>query len=509
MRFIIGFLSFVDAVITVVASIFGLTPCNPQPEPTPEPTRELAYRELSESVNEYYINVDTTLRGEEFKSNLNTTISNGYVKKSYADAYKILAEADEDPFDSNKIICNYTGLSILKNLNTTKAWNREHTFPKSHGFNDQKFEAYSDCHHLMATGNLINSKRGNKDFDEVTADKFEDRYGNKWTNTIFEPRDEIKGDVARMIFYMTVRYNDDVLNLNLAEQGIDKETTMGCLSTLIKWHYQDPVSDKEIKRNEVVYSYQNNRNPFIDHPEWVNFLYETTDYVNETVDSAKVFNVIDKIDSLPATVTLENQEEINNIYSLVNELNNQERLYVNNYSKLTEANTLVKYLSNNRSLSDYSIYLDFACASVTDAEGKTGTSYMKNTTIVVNDYAWKASEAAFLEAATRIGTNGKKEVTSSSLSEFGVAVKGSYMTSEFSVVNMTQIDLDIAGGSSNYKLYVFGKTSDGYTKLFEEKYKEDLFEVKLDEAFSGQIVVAIGNANNAKMIINSIGIKTK
>ena len=362
----------------------------------------------------------------------------------------------------------------------------------------------------MATGNLINSKRGNKDFNEVTDDKYEeDRYGNKWTNTIFEPRDEIKGDVARMIFYMTVRYNDDVLNLNLAEQGIDKETTMGCLSTLIKWHYQDPVSDKEIKRNEVVYSYQNNRNPFIDHPEWVNFLYETTDYVNETVDSAKVFNVIDKIDSLPATVTLENQEEINNIYSLVNELNNQERLYVNNYSKLTEANTLVKYLSNNRSLSDYSIYLDFACASVTDQEGKTGTSYMKNTTILVNDYKFSASEAAFLEAATRIGTNGKKEVTSSSLSEFGVDVKGSYMTSEFSVVNMTQIDLDIAGGSSNYKLYVFGKTEDGYTKLFEEKYKEDLFEVKLDEAFSGQIVIAIGNANNAKMIINSIGIKTK
>jgi len=95
------------------------------------------------------------------------------------------------------------------------------------------------------------------------------------TSLTWEPPDLTKGDVARAIFYMAVRYTGDVTNephllltdsTNLIVSG---STYMGRYTTLLKWHFQDPVSPEEHLRNEIAYSYQTNRNPFIDHPEWV------------------------------------------------------------------------------------------------------------------------------------------------------------------------------------------------------------------------------------------------
>ena len=96
----------------------------------------------------------------------------------------------------------------------------------------------------------------------------------KYDSDSWEPRDSVKGDIARMLFYMAVRYEGDngEIDLELNEKvNNNKDPYMGKLSVLLKWNEQDPVDDLERKRNEVIFTkYQHNRNPFIDHPEWVN-----------------------------------------------------------------------------------------------------------------------------------------------------------------------------------------------------------------------------------------------
>lgn len=230
------------------------------------------------------------------------TESKHTTKGSYDKAWTILKEADEDPNNSNNVICLYTGLSLPNSdrdgsSSSSIVWNREHVWPKSLGFSNKSYPAHNDCHHLHATEKVINSTRGNKNFGEVSNPKNTDSYGNKWDSLYFEPRDEVKGDVARSIFYMVIRYDGDVCNdCKLDLQIIDGAAELrhstdnvvgkiGDLKTLLKWHYEDPVSEAEKKRNEVVYSYQGNRNPFIDHEEFVSYLY--TSLVSEYTDISK------------------------------------------------------------------------------------------------------------------------------------------------------------------------------------------------------------------------------
>jgi len=248
----------------------------------------------------------SALNGEldvNFKTKLHTlTESKHKTRGSYDKAWTVLESADEDPNNSNNIICFYTGQSIPKADKVNKGagsikWNREHVWPKSLGFSSSGAAAHNDCHHLHATEERINNSRSNKDFKEVNSPTDIDSFGNKWITDYFEPRDEVKGDVARSIFYMVVRYDGDKCNeceLDLeivdgrADRSIianNKVGRIGDLNTLLKWHYEDPVSEAEKKRNEVVFSYQGNRNPFIDHEEFVSYLY--TSLVSEYTDISK------------------------------------------------------------------------------------------------------------------------------------------------------------------------------------------------------------------------------
>ncbi len=220
-----------------------------------------------------------------FKQTLNALISSNLKSSSYSNVWTILRVADEDPNNSSNIICFYTGQSIPKanqdgSSSANVVWNREHVWAKSHGFgSDSSNYAYYDCHHLHATEKNINSTRGNLPFDDVTSGSL-DSYGNSWSSLAFEPRDEVKGDVARSLFYMVVRYDDATLDLELEDlltSTFSKEPTLGKLSTLLKWAKEDPVSAEEMARNEIVYQYQGNRNPFIDHPEWIDLLYPSSE----------------------------------------------------------------------------------------------------------------------------------------------------------------------------------------------------------------------------------------
>ena len=162
-------------------------------------------------------------------------------------------------------------------------YNREHSFPQS-WFADAS-PMVSDMHHIFPTDGKVNGMRNNYPYGEVNAPTYTSQIGGKlgpsvtagYTGIVFEPVDEYKGDVARAQFYMATRYNSAIASW--IANGNSNDILAGnaypvfdawFLNLLIKWHNQDPPSVKEINRNNAIYSYQGNRNPYIDSPQFVN-----------------------------------------------------------------------------------------------------------------------------------------------------------------------------------------------------------------------------------------------
>jgi len=148
----------------------------------------------------------------------------------------------------------------------------------------------SDGHHLFATDGYVNSKRSNWPYGEVGVASYTSNNGSKlgqaanglgYSGEIFEPIDEFKGDFARAYFYMATRYENVIgnweNNSTSADAVLDGTSTVvfepWVLAMLKDWHKNDPVSVKEVNRNQKVYEFQGNRNPFIDHPEFVTYIW--------------------------------------------------------------------------------------------------------------------------------------------------------------------------------------------------------------------------------------------
>ncbi|MFJ4717031.1 endonuclease I family protein [Streptomyces sp. NPDC088785] len=211
--------------------------------------------------------------GASLKSSLHTIISS-QTKISYSAVWNALKVTDQDPNNSNNVILLYSGVSRAKTLNGGDLgdWNREHTWAKSHGDFGEVTGPGTDLHHLRPADVQVNSVRGNKDFDDGGS-AVSGGGGSLTDSDSFEPRDADKGDVARMILYMAVRYDggDGFADLEPNEKVNNGSAAfMGKLSVLKQWSQEDPPSAFEEKRNQVIYdTYQHNRNPFIDHPEWV------------------------------------------------------------------------------------------------------------------------------------------------------------------------------------------------------------------------------------------------
>lgn len=242
------------------------------------------------TTNHYYIRANGK-EGDSLKKALNIIISEDHKKLTYKKAYNALEYTDEDPDNTENIILFYTGRSQNKKLrsqfDSKQGWNREHVWPKSKGFKTTSANyAYTDLHHLRPTDTTVNSSRGNKDFDNGGT-KHKEARGTFADSDSWEPRDEVKGDIARMMFYMAVRYEAlgnkyDDYDLELtntvnteSNSKMDFDGRLGKLSTLLKWHDSDPVDEWELRRHERVYEVQGNRNPFIDNPEWTDFIWKT------------------------------------------------------------------------------------------------------------------------------------------------------------------------------------------------------------------------------------------
>lgn len=159
-------------------------------------------------------------------------------------------------------------------------WNREHTWPQS-WFN-QHSTPRSDLFHVYPTDGYVNGQRANYPYGEVNNPTYTSGNGSKlgpcvtagYSGKVFEPIDEYKGDIARSYFYMSVRYSTE--DDNWGSSGMTNKSTIlpWAMDMLLRWSDADPVSQKEIDRNNTVYGYQNNRNPFIDHPEYARMIWD-------------------------------------------------------------------------------------------------------------------------------------------------------------------------------------------------------------------------------------------
>lgn len=153
-------------------------------------------------------------------------------------------------------------------------YNREHSWPKS-WFNDHS-PMNSDLFHIVPTDGYVNNRRSNYALGEVGSASWTSTNGSKLGNcstpgfsgTCFEPIDEYKGDFARMMFYMSVRYYTEDGNWSTSNMTNKSTILPWAMTMLLRWHQDDPVSQKEIDRNNAIYNFQHNRNPFIDRPEF-------------------------------------------------------------------------------------------------------------------------------------------------------------------------------------------------------------------------------------------------
>ena len=161
-------------------------------------------------------------------------------------------------------------------------YNREHSWPQS--WCNSQTTPSCDLHHIFPTDGWVNMKRGSNPFGEVQSASWTSQNGSKlgicksslgYSGTVFEPIDAYKGDFARALMYMSVRYYGEDNNWGSSDMTNKSEILPWAIAMLMDWNEQDPVSQKEIDRNNAIYAdYQHNRNPFVDHPEYARMIWD-------------------------------------------------------------------------------------------------------------------------------------------------------------------------------------------------------------------------------------------
>lgn len=246
-----GFNNTVAGNITVTVSFLGL-----------ETTIPVTILDVDTNLNitmTYYLSAQG-MTGTVLFDELHDIINTGFAGVDYGTARYALAYTDVDPNNSSKLILLYLGTSVAGAWDGGTTWNREHIFPQSllgEAAENSTVNMASDLQNLKPSDPVVNSSRGNKIFNDYTdAD-------------CFEPRDEVKGDIARILLYMMTMYSV----LEVIDDTTPGVHQMGYLSVLLAWNDLDPVDDFERHRNDVIQSYQHNRNPYIDYPEFVDLIW--------------------------------------------------------------------------------------------------------------------------------------------------------------------------------------------------------------------------------------------
>jgi len=310
---------------------------------------------------EGYYDSASSLSGEELKSALHDIID-GHTEISYDDVWNALKDTDKDPYNSENVILLYTGWSVnaAQEYNNGQGWNREHVWAQSHGDFGTATGTGTDVHNLRPCDISVNSSKSNNDFDNGGVEYIDPDGGPTGcyrTTYTWEPRETVKGDVARMIFYMATRYEGDLGVVDYAPSSPNHEPVHGVFSTLMEWHVEDPVDEWEENRNDIIYEdYQHNRNPFIDHPEYVDDIWgETTqEEIPPTIENITISSSTSIIVNFSETVdetTSENTSNyslggIGNPSSAVRGLGGNNSKITLSTSSLTQGNTYTLTINN-------------------------------------------------------------------------------------------------------------------------------------------------------------------
>ncbi|MBD0405112.1 endonuclease [Flammeovirga sp. EKP202] len=264
--------------------------------------------------SDYYKNAEG-LDGYELKSTLATITSTGHEWIDYGDLWTLYHTSD-DKYQKSEIIWDmYSDIPDPENPTVPDGnqpneyeyqitvdqcgqsgagegycYNREHVMPQS--WFDKKAPMVADAHHIVPTDAYVNTRRSNHPHGVVASHTWKSTNGSKlgsgtaasgYTGTVFEPIDEYKGDFARMYLYMATRYESQIgswVNNGQAGTVLDGSSNKvykdWFLNLMLEWHKNDPVSDKEIDRNEQIFQLQKNRNPFIDHPEYADMIWDNS-----------------------------------------------------------------------------------------------------------------------------------------------------------------------------------------------------------------------------------------
>lgn len=231
-----------------------------------------------------YYNATRDLCGEDLRQALHSIISS-HTEFDYGQLWGKFYQTDVDA--TNHIIdiytdtCNfYPGNDQCGNYSKEcDCYNREHTVPQS-WFGDST-PMKTDLFHVYPTDGWANNKRGNLPLATVSNPTYTSSNGSKvgqctypgYSGQAFEPADEYKGDLARTYFYMSVCYMNRNLGQTSESMFTGSQLKPWALQMLIQWHYADPVSQREIDRNNAIYRIQHNRNPFIDCPYFVDAIW--------------------------------------------------------------------------------------------------------------------------------------------------------------------------------------------------------------------------------------------
>ncbi|UFH32520.1 endonuclease [Chryseobacterium sp. C-71] len=263
-----------------------------------------------------YYDGTTGLTGYTLKSKVHEIISANNVNWHYSDLPNHYNQTDLDKYydhgasNTNFLLdiyseiplgpdsYEYTSANLISSSGAEGlGYNREHAIPQS-TFNSN-YPMYSDLHFVIPTDARINQLRNNYPYgigNSTIHYSFTNtsKIANSaipnyvYTNRVYEPINEFKGDIARMLLYFAVRYEDKLPSFNYSTNinpAIDRSAFDGTaerafdpayITMLLQWHQQDPVSQREIDRNNAVYNIQKNRNPFVDNPQWVNTIWTQT-----------------------------------------------------------------------------------------------------------------------------------------------------------------------------------------------------------------------------------------
>ncbi|MDT0557299.1 endonuclease [Ichthyenterobacterium sp. W332] len=249
-----------------------------------------------------YYNSANGLSGFTLKTELRDIITNGHVDQGYSALYTGYETTHSDNIaetgyeNNNSVLLFYTenpngadsyqyfhGSNQCGNYNQEGiCHNREHIVPQS-AFNSAS-PMQNDIHHVIPSDGFVNGARGSVPFGIVATADYTSDNGSKrgssgvpgYSGTVFEPIDEFKGDIARAILYFAVRYqnNVDTYGFEMFNGTEDQVFETWAIDMLLDWHYNiDPVDNREIIRNNAAYNYQGNANPFVNHPEYANLIW--------------------------------------------------------------------------------------------------------------------------------------------------------------------------------------------------------------------------------------------